>query len=200
MFSLASCFGEEEAEHPDKAFFDVVAESNPSKITTAWFYTIEGEKNPLNGTVTTEIEENGNFTFTYQFERIAIPGVDDEDPNVTIDGNRAKIGPKSIYCSNGRYFLDESCQEEVTAPPASAGNHPKLNITPEKLGEYTMNDAKTTLTTALSAEAAADVIGMTLGATSDVTIEISTNGSYLTEILITYTKGTANVKIQTSYQ
>jgi beta-glucanase (GH16 family) len=68
-----------------------------------------------------------------------------------------------------------------------------------KLGDYEMNDAKTTLTATLTVEKAAEVLGMTLNATSDVVITVSTNGTYLTRVSIEYTKGEASVRIDTSY-
>ena len=76
---------------------------------------------------------------------------------------------------------------------------PKLNLDRELLGEYEMNEAKTSLTATLSAEDASALLGMNISATSDVVIKISTNGTYLTLISISYTKGTSTFRVDTSY-
>jgi hypothetical protein len=183
-----------ESQDPDKAFFDAVADSRASEIKTLTYYTIEGQ-DPFNGTYETSIKANGDFTFKYKFTRIAT--LDDADnPDVVIEGNRATLSG-TVYYSAGQYSYDQ--ENWFTEAPAVTVNHPKLNLDKEKLGEYEMNEAKTSLTATLSAEDAQAVLGLEIDATSDVVIKISTNGTYLTLVSISYEKGDAKVRVDTSY-
>ena len=195
VFSLASCDdGNENGENADKVFFDAVANSRATEIKTLTYYTVEGEE-PFNGSYETSIKANGDFTFAYSFTRKA--NLEDADnPDVKLEGDRATL-EGTVYYENGQYSYDKVTW--FAEAPAVTGNHPKLNLDKDKLGEYEMNDAKTKLTATLSAEAAAEILGMTLEATSDVVIVISTNGTYLTRISVSYDKGAAKVKIDTSY-
>ncbi len=186
-------------EDPDKAFFDVVAASKATEIMTLTFYTYineDGEEKTFNGSFKTSIKENGDFTFDYTYNRVA-KFEDVNDPFVTIDGNIATIGPRTVYFSNGRYSHDNV--NWFVEAPAVTENQPKLNISKELLGSYTINDTKTKLTATLTPEAAAAILGMSIDATSDVVIEIRTNGSYLTGLTVSYENDSARFKIDTSY-
>ncbi len=196
LFAITSCDDGNggEVEDPDKAFFDAVAGSKASEIKTLTYYTVEGE-DPFNGSYETSIKPNGDFAFKYKFTRIATLE-DAENPDVVIDGNRATISG-TVYYSAGQYSYDQVSW--FTEAPAVTVNHPKLDLDREKLGEYVMNDAKTSLTATLSAEDASSVLGMAIDATGDVVIKISTNGTYLTLVSITYDKGDAKVRVDTSY-
>lgn len=195
LFVFSSCdSGNGEPVDPDKAFFDAVAASKASEIKTLTYYTVEGE-DPFNGTYETSIKANGDFTFKYKFTRIAT--LDDADnPDVVIDGNRATVSG-TVYYSAGQYSYDQVTW--FTEAPAVTVNQPKLNLDKDKLGEYEMNEAKTSLTATLSAEDAREVLGMAIDATGDVVIKISTNGTYLTLVSISYDKGDAKVRVDTSY-
>ena len=62
-----------------------------------------------------------------------------------------------------------------------------------------INDSKTSITATLSAEAAKAVLGMEISATGDVVIVVSTNGSYLTRLTVTYESDDGRYKIDSSY-
>ena len=187
------------AEDVDKAFFDAVAASKPTEIKTLTFSTFTNEDDEsvsYNGTFITAVKANGDFEFTYTYQRKA--EIDDaENPAIELDGDVATIPLTTIYCSNGKYSFDKI--EWFSETPTEIVNQPKLNLSKEKLGAYTMNKAKTTLTATLTPAAAAEVLGITLNATSDVVIVISTNGSYLTRLTVSYEKGLNKFKIDTSY-
>jgi hypothetical protein len=187
------------AEDPDKAFFDAVAASKAREIKTLTYYTYtteSGEEKIFNGTYETSIKSNGDVVFSYTYQRAA-RFEDIGNPNVTLDGNIATVGPLTVYYSNGKYSYD--MVEWFVEAPAEAVNQPKLNLSKETLGSYTINDAKTSVTATLSPEAAAKLLGMTVNAVSDVTVVVSTNGSYLTRLTISYETESARVKIDTSY-
>jgi hypothetical protein len=193
VLSFAACSNTETTD-PEQAFFDVIAASNPTKITTLTSYNIEGEKEPFVGSYDTKIEEDG-FVFEYSYMRYARVG-DVEKENVVVDGNIATVSGV-VYYANGKYSTDnENWSAEA---PAVTSNQFKLNIAKENLGEYKFNDAKTTLSTTVTAEQLAALLGVTLTANSDIALSISTNGSYLTLISISYTTDNATVKIETSY-
>ena len=195
IFSMVSCFGGGDDENPDKAFFDAVAASKPTQIKTLTYYTEEG-KDPLNGTFeTTILNEDGDFTFVYSYVRIATLE-DAENGDVVINGNRATVSG-TVYYKNGKYSTDGEVW--FSKAPSAMEKQLKLELDREKLGEYEMNDSKTTLTATLSPEAAAEVLGIVIEADSDIVITVSTNGTYLTRVTVSYTKGAANVTINTSY-
>lgn len=196
IFAITSCDGGgEDVADPDKAFFDAVAASKATEIKTLTYYTTEGEEDPFNGSFETSIKENGDFTFEYKYTRIAKPA-DADDPTALIDGNRVTFSDTIEY-KGGRYYSKDGT--ELQGIPADAMKQPKLNLDRELLGEYEMNEAKTSLTATLSAEDASALLGMNISATSDVVIKISTNGTYLTLISISYTKGTSTFRVDTSY-
>lgn len=195
IFAMSSCNkGNEGAGDPDKAFFDAVAASKATEIKTLTYYTVEGEE-PFNGRFETSIKENGDFTYSYSYTEVAkLENVG--DPTATIDGNRVTFADVIEY-KGGRYYSADGT--ELPGIPADAEKQPKLNLSKDLLGEYVMNDTKTSLTATLSPQEAEAVLGVALGATSDVVIKISTNGTYLTLVSISYEKDTAKCRIDTSY-
>ena len=196
ILAFTACDDGKETENvdPDQVFFDAVLASKASEIKTLTYYTVEGEE-PFNGSYETSIKANGDFAFKYKFTRVATLS-DAANPDVVIEGNRATLSG-TVYYSGGQYSYDQV--NWFTEAPSVTVNQPKLNIDKELLGEYEMNDAKTSLTTTLSVEDASLILGMDIEATSDVVIKISTNGTYLTLISITYEKGNAKVRVDTSY-
>lgn len=194
IFAMSSCFFNKE-EDPDKAFFDIVAATKPTEIKTLTYYTEEG-KDPFNGKFeTTVLNDSGDFIFKYTYTRIAT-FEDVGAEGVVIDGNIASVSGM-VYCKNGKYSTDgETWFSEV---PSTIGNQPKLNLERSKLGEYVMNDARTTLTATLTPDEAAEILGMYIDATSDITLVVSTNGSYLTRVSVSYEKDGASVTVNTSY-
>ena len=184
--------GEPEVD-PEEAFFNAVETSKPTQIKTLTYYTEEG-KDSFNGTFETVI--NGNdFEFKYSYSEVAT--LDNiKSPDATLDGNIVTFSG-TVYYENGKYSTDR--ETWFTEAPAVTDKAPKLNLNREKLGEYEMNDVKTSLTATLTPEAAAEVLGIVIDADSDIVITVKTNGTYLTRLSVTYTKGTASCRIDTSY-
>ncbi len=191
MFAFISCNDDGETESPDKAFFEAVAATKPSKIKTQTYYTL-GENSPLNGDYTTVITETG-FVFEYSYQRYATL---DDAGKENLKGNIVTESGK-IYFKDNQYSFDNENWFSETPDVNMASI--KLNISPEALGEYEINDAKTKVSATLTADAAEALLGIKLAAASDVSVSIETNGKYLTLVTVTYTTANATVVINTSY-
>ncbi len=192
VFAFVSC--NEQEEDPDKAFFEAVAATNPTKIKTLTYYTVTGESTPLAGEYETVIMDTG-FVFDYSFQRYATLE-DAEDENTVINGNIVTESGK-LYFKDGKYSFDN--ENWFVEAPDVAMSRINLNISKDTLGEYEINDAKTNVTATLSAEAAETLLGIKLAASSDVVVSISTNGTYLTLVTVSYSTANASVTITTSY-
>lgn len=189
VFLLASC----SEEDPDQAFFDAIDATNPTKIITIADYTPEGA-DTLTSTYDTTVNENG-FTFEYTYKRYAtLEDADNED--IVIDGNVVTESGR-IYYKDGKYSTDN--ENWFSEAPSAVTSQLKLNISKQTLGDYEINDAKTKLTVVLDAEAAEALLGISISASSDVTVTISTNGTYLTRVSISYSTENAEVVMNTSY-
>ncbi len=190
VFAFASC---NEDENPDKAFFDIVNASEPTRIKTLTAYAV-GEDDPLNGTYETVINDDG-VVFNYSFQRYATIE-DAENPDLEIDGNVVTESGK-VYYKDGRYSTDN--ENWFSEAPDVAASAITLNLSLETLTEYELNDAKTTLTATLSADEAEAVLGVKLSADGDIALSVSTNGTYLTRVSVEYKTANATVTINTSY-
>ncbi len=191
VFCFASCGGEE--VDPDQIFFDTVASSTPERIKTLTSYTVEGEE-PLNGTF--ETAKNGDgFVFSYSYQRYA-ELKDASNPDITVEDGIASAEGR-VYYENGRYSKDR--ETWFSESPAVMAGKIDLNLDKEALGSYVMNEEKTSLTATLTAEAAEAVLGIKLTGAGDVTVTVSTNGTYLTRVLVSYYTENAYVTINTSY-
>ncbi len=189
VFALISC-SDKDAEN----FVKLVNESVPTKITTHTHFTY-GSEEPLVGRFVTTVD-GSKTTLEYEYQRNAIPGVDDsEDPVMTISG--------TVQYSDGKYSEDGG--ETWTAEtPDAAAMQIKFNLDLKKLGKYELDG--NTLTATLTSKNVFDVLGLTLEGVSDdgVTLTVNTNGTYLTAVTVSYTKvisenNSADVIIDTSY-
>ena len=179
----------------DSAFFDVVEESKSTEIKTLTYYTVEGVGTFTGTYTTTMLGSEGDFKLEYSYTRIATL----EDLNasgVTIEGNIATVSGTVNYKA-GKYSTDGLTWFEQA--PAVTENQPKLNLDSKKLGDYVINEDKTSITATLTAAEAAEVLGVAIDASSDVVITVSTNGTSLNRLTVTYTNGTTKVRIDTSY-
>lgn len=184
--SLFACGGD--GDELDRAFFDTIANSKPTNITTLTNYAVSGEDS-LGGEFQTLIGEDG-FEFTYSYERYARIEDAAESNKVTVEG--------TVIFKNGLYSTDGGLTWGAELPDVDALNF-KLNITAENLGEYTLSSDNTELNTTLSADKAEALLGIKLDTASDVEVTVKTNGKYLTRVMVYYTTERASVSIETSY-
>lgn len=185
-FSLVAC-GETGGDDGDAAFFATVAASKPAKVTTLTNYVF-AEGDSLNGVFVTTASDGG-YVFAYEYQRYGDPAKGDTERITTEKG--------TVYYENGKYSTD-NVNWYVEAPDAALMQM-QLNISKEALGSYQLNEAGTTLTTKLSATEAEAFIGIKLSATTDVTVTVSTNGTYLTRVTLAYETANASVSVNTSY-
>ncbi len=184
--SLFACGGD--GDELDQSFFDIIANSKPTKITTLSNYSAENADS-LKGEFQTIIVEDG-FEFTYNYERFAT--VED-----AAESNKVEVAGAVIF-KDGLYSTDGGNTWDAELPDVDALNF-KLNISAENLGEYTLSADNTELTTTLSKDQAEVLLGIELDTNSDVKVTIKTNGKYLTRVMIYYSTEYADVSIETSY-
>ncbi len=184
--SLVAC-GETGGDDGDAAFFATVEASKPAKVTTLTNYVF-AEGDSLNGEFVTTVSDGG-YVFAYEYQRYGDPAKGDTERITTEKG--------TVYYENGKYSTD-NVNWYVEAPDAALMQM-QLNISKEALGSYQFNEAGTTLTTKLSAAEAEAFIGIKLSATTDVTVTVSTNGTYLTRVTLSYETANASVSVNTSY-
>ncbi len=192
IFCFASC--NEKDVDPNQVFFDTVAASKPLRIKTIESYAPDGET-PLTGLYETVMSDEG-FVFTYSFQRYAVLG-DEENDNVVVNGNIATVAG-AVHYKDGRY--SEDGVNWGSAAPDNDALRIKLNLDKELLGSYTIDENKTSITATVSAEDAEEILGLKLTkASSDIMISVTTNGTYLNGVVVTYLTENATVTISTSY-
>ena len=185
---LFACNGGSGANGADQAFFDVIESSVPTRITTLTNYTGEGF-DPLGGQFVTVMKSDG-FEFTYSYERFAKVEDAAEGNEITVEG--------SVIYKNGLYSTDDGASWSAEAPDVDAMGY-ALNATADTLGDYTISEDGTELTTTLTVEEAKALLGIEINANSNVEVVIKTNGKYLTRVMVYYTTESASVSIETSY-
>ena len=197
VFMLFSCdlFSSEEEEETVSdldVFMNVVTSSAPNKIMTKYQYADAVNGNTLEGNFDTIIYGD-DFHMDYNYQTYAVPGPD-ADPKNPIKSN---VG--TVYYKDGKYSKD--MENWVTAAPNELTLQIKFELTEETLGEYTLDKSKKTLTANVSNDAAKKIFGIELNATEDgVDIQISHDGIYLREIVISYaTEYADSVTYQTRY-
>ena len=183
-FSLFSC-GNSRVDD----IIEIVNSSEPDNIKTFTTYTSGGQL--LSGSFNTDIT-GSEYVTTYSYQRYADPLVDGGDAYIkTVEG--------TVYYSNGKYSVDGE-NWSITAPDSNVINI-KFKISAKKLGKAVVSSDGKTLTATISAADAYSMLGVNLSANdAGVTLKISTNGTNLTYVTISYvTASEASVVIQTSY-
>lgn len=200
-FALFACDGEDtppqdtppaETQLPDAEFFEMVKNSDPNMISTVTTTTDKNTKIPYNGKYDTYIEEDGSYRFEYEYQ-LALP--------VSLEniGKPSAVETKNgtILYKDGLYSTDG--ENWGSAAPETDVLNVKLDLNRDYIGEYKMSKDGKTLTATVSAENAEKILGVKINATKDVVIKISTNGTYLSRIIVDYENKAATVKIDTSY-
>ena len=184
VFAVCSCGG---GSAPEEASIEgIVNNSKPTKVTTMVSYV--GAKT-LNGKFINTIDGNKSV-YEYEFERMATV----EDMN---DGAVKTIQGK-IYYKEGKVSANEGESWEDTSVTQVANFKLKLDKRNFKTYEYTTDGNSVNAT--IAPENVKSVLGISVSAASDVKVSITTNGTFLNRITITYkTIDGASVAVDTSY-
>jgi uncharacterized lipoprotein YehR (DUF1307 family) len=164
---------------------EIIEKSDPTKITTMVSYIGE---DTLNGTYVNEIDGNKS-KFTYEFERRALVSEMNDGKIKTVSG--------AIYYKDGKISKNEGDSWEEVA--TGAGNY-KLNLAKENFKSYEYTEDGNSVNAVLAEDKAQDVLGVAIDTDGDITVKITTNGTYLYGVDISYTSADgASVTIRTSY-
>ncbi len=170
----------------DKAPVDeIIEKSAPTKITTMVSYIGE---DTLNGTYVNEIDGDKS-KFTYEFERRALVSEMHDSKIKTISG--------AVYYKDGKVSKTEG--ESWEDAPTAVGAY-KLNLDKGNFKSYEYTEDGNSVNAVLAADKAQAVFGVAIATTGDITVKITTNGTYLYGVDISYTsQDGAAVSIRTSY-
>ena len=180
-------------ELPDAEFFDMVANSDPNKITTVTNITDKSNGVTYNGRYVTFIEEDGSVRYEYEYDLAKKATLE----NLGNSGATEKKSGEVIYKS-GLYSVDGGETWLAGAPDANIVNV-KFDLNREYIGEYKMSKDGKTLTATVNAENASKILGIDIDAKGDVTIKVSTNGTYLAKVIVDFANAKASEHIETSY-
>lgn len=170
--------------------YDIVANSQPTKVTTEVSYaTINGDT--LTGFYTTTVSGSDTI-FEYEYQRLATPEESIKDGNV----NRIKTVSGVIYYHDGVYSYGDSTEWK---PGTGSAIDIKLNVKEEYLKNVQFNDDYTVLTADITPENAVKVLGTDIGAIDDITIVVETNGVNLTLVTISCSTQIGDLAIRSSY-
>lgn len=197
MVSCVSCFGKDKDDDGDKTaatvetIAGIINSSNPTQITTKVEYIVEGEETLVSSYNTERDEAKGIYAFSFTCRRKASIEELLPDDVKTATGTVWYNADGSIKASNG----DEWSKEDAV------GYLPEMiNINTASFKSYTIKNDGADLSGKIDAKDAKKVFGAEIGAASDITVDIDTNGTYLYTMSVEYTTSTgATVKITTSY-
>ena len=170
--------------------YDIVANSQPTKVTTEVSYvTIDGDT--LNGFYTTTVSGSDTI-FEYEYQRLATPEESIKDGNT----DRVKTINGVIYYHDGVYSYGDNTEWK---PGSGSAIDIKLNIKEEYLKNIQFNEDGTVLTANVTPENAVEVLGTDIRAVDDLTLVVETNGVNLTLVTISCTTSIGDLAIRTSY-
>ena len=183
VVALASCSEEE------RDIYDLAADINPTKTTTFVSYvTASGEE--LEGEYVLECDgDDSIFTFTYDRYRTTAEAIEDNssDPIKTVTG--------TVYCQDGKYSDDG-----VNWGSSPVATEISFKLEADKLTDAQISADGKTLTAALTAENAKSVLGTDLSADGNLSLTVTSNGTYITGVEVTCTTASgATVVVRTSY-
>ena len=187
VVGFTSCGGEKD-ETP--AIFEIAKTSAPTKIITQVDYT-DSYGQDLDGYYEMQIEGNNSiFEFEYSRYRTVEEGV--------AEGNTSRIKTVAgvVYFKDGKTSTDGEKwdSEAVTAVDI------KFNLDPALLTDATISDDGTVLTATIAKDKVAEVLGTDLSTGGDVTLEVKTNGTYLTFVTVSCTTiSGGSMVVRTSY-
>jgi hypothetical protein len=186
-FALGSC-GKKSGAVDEIA--SIVNQSNPTKIVTIVNYTL-GETTFVSEYITQKDIASGKSQFDYNYQRLAIPGEDE------ISNSSIKNVTGTVYCD-----ADGNLSGSSFNAGSATGYLPySLSINAESFASFEIGDDGKTMSANISADKAEDVFGTPVSAEGDISLTVTTNGSYLYNVEINYVAAEtgAVVSIRTSY-
>ena len=182
---------EEAKEATVETIAGIINASNPTQIATKVDYVEEGEDHITSSYNTEKDEVNGIYKFTFSSARKA--SVEELLPTdvKVLEGTVWYNADGTVTSSTG----DEWSKEDAV------GYLPEMiNINKSSFKSYELVNDGDDLVGVIAANDAKRVFGEDIAASSDISVEIDTNGTYLYKITVTYTTNQgATVTITTSY-
>ncbi len=172
-----------------KAISDVINNSQPTYMDTLTSYNVDGEE--YKGRFETTIDKAASrSSFTFNYARPALVEEMHDSPTKTVSG--------TVYYKDGQVSVNEGDSWETVGNKYLELN---INLDASKLKEYTVSEDGNSITAKVLPANAERVLGTVIDAEGDISVEITTNGTYLWRVLVTYTAaGTgAEVSVDTSY-
>lgn len=182
-FALASC------KEKEKDIYDLASELNATKtVTFVEYKTASGDE--LNGEYVMEVSgSNSKFTYSYDRYRTADELIADNT------NERIKTITGAVYCKDGKYSGDG-----VVWGSSPVATDLKFNITAENLVNATVSEDGHELVAEITPEKAEATLGVALDAEGNISLTVTSNGTYLTGVTISCTtKSGASMTIRTSY-
>lgn len=187
-FALFSCNKNKDSEIDGIA--NIVNSSNPTKIVTIVNYNV-GDTALVAEYITQKDSESGKSQFDYQYQRKAIPGQDE------LSNESIKTVSGTVYCD-----AEGNLSGSNFDAGSATGYLPySLSINESRLSSYEFSEDGKILDAKVAASEAVRVFGSEISAEGDISLKITTNGTYLYNVEISYVaKDTgAAVSIRTSY-
>ena len=175
-----------------QVFFNTVNNSTYNYIKTKSEISnpMFGETEACISSYETIILGENSYRLTYSREQFYNPG----------EGNGEDIKYREpehvIVYDNGVYTFDGV---RVVENPDPTVLNVKLALDTKYLGNYTLSEDGTKLTTKVTVSDIQSVLGITVNATSQVSLGIEINGASLYMITVDYENGNNHVHIETSY-
>ena len=167
---MFACGGDSFSE---KDFFGMIEESEPTGITVKTRSTRPNGVS-YDGYYKTTITEVG-FVFDYEYQQRNEQFVEGESSVETVKGQ--------VTYQDGRYIVDG---ESVAAAPNVAYMNIKLDLTADNVGDYTASKDKKSITSTIGNDKVKAIFGTEIDADT-AEIKVTTNGTYLTKVDLTYT-------------
>ena len=178
-FSLVSCGGSAAQE-----LIDVAKAAEPTRITTVASYVVSDSES-YNGYYVMTVEGNDSI-FEFEYERRATVQEQADGMKKTVEGK--------VYYNDGLYSYDGDRWESQ----APAAINLDFNLDLKLFDSYAENG--NSLSAVVSGDNIALVLGSKLAVDGAVSLNIVTNGTYLTAIEVSYkTTSGANVTVDTTY-
>jgi len=169
----------------------IVAQSLPTKIVTQTKYVSDDDV--FEGFYETEIDRaNKKTEFSFEYQRIAIPGED-------ISDGYKKTEKGLVQFREGEVLRSEGSDWETLG---EGYLNLSLSVVQSMLKTYTVSEDSFDLTSTVAVENTQRVFGSAINAEGDVTLDIDTNGKYLYSVKISYVSADtgALVEVNTSYE
>lgn len=182
---------ESDTESTVATIADIIGASNPTEIVTKVEYSVNDEDPITSVYETSKDEVNGIYKFVFKSARKAM--VEELLPS------DVKISEGTVWY-NADGTVTSTTGDSWSKEDAVGYLSEMININESSFKSYEIINNGDDLNGTIAATDAKRVFGEDIGAASDITVEIDTNGTYLYAVNIEYTTATgATISIYTSY-